>query len=190
MWGPKGSGLDQNCTCTTRPWRQQHETINRSLWYLVTGEIEGQGIVYGRTDERVSHKVDLSLTSRANKMKRRQVILQPIHKQNVDESASFDQTQSENTTSTYMKSFDETTGMHINCYDSSTYVLVKRGIRIANLNICHILNKMDELKILLSDKRSVDILGVCETFLNDDILDALITAGGFNFERKDRNVKS
>ena len=101
----------------------------------------------------------------------------------------FDEIQSENSTSTYMKSFDETTGMHINCYDSSTYVLVKRGIRIANLNICHILNKMDELKILLSDKRSVDILGVCEPFLNDDILDALITAGGFNFERKDRNVK-
>ena len=37
---PMGSGLDQNCTCTTRPWGQQHETINRSLRYLVTAEIE------------------------------------------------------------------------------------------------------------------------------------------------------
>ena len=33
LWGPRGSGLDQNCTCTTRPWGQQHETINRSLRY-------------------------------------------------------------------------------------------------------------------------------------------------------------
>ena len=48
--GPRGSGLDQNCTCTTRPWDQQQETINRSLRYLVTEEIEEQDIVYGQTD--------------------------------------------------------------------------------------------------------------------------------------------
>ena len=77
---PMGSGLDQNCTCTTRTRGQQHETINRSLRYLVREEIEEQDIVYGRTDrqtdelmdgrttdERVSHKLDCSLTSRANK---------------------------------------------------------------------------------------------------------------------------
>ena len=57
-----GSGLDKNCTCT-RPWDQHHETINRSLQYLVTGEIEEQDIVYGqtdgrRTDKRVSQKLD------------------------------------------------------------------------------------------------------------------------------------
>ena len=44
-----GSGPDQNCTCTTRQWGQQHETINRSLRYLVTEEIEEQHIVYGQT---------------------------------------------------------------------------------------------------------------------------------------------
>ena len=65
-----GSGLDQNCTCTTRPWSQQHYNINRSLQYLVTEEIEEQHIVYGQTDsrttdERVSHKLNWSLTSRA-----------------------------------------------------------------------------------------------------------------------------
>ena len=56
--GPKGSGLDQNCTCTTRPWGQQNVTINKYLRYLVTEEIEEQDIVYGQTDERVSHKLD------------------------------------------------------------------------------------------------------------------------------------
>ena len=67
-----GSWLDQNCTCTTRPWGQQHETINGSLRYLITEEIEEQHIVYGQTagwlddGQRVLHKLDWSLTSRAN----------------------------------------------------------------------------------------------------------------------------
>ena len=43
--------MDQNCTCTTRPWSQD-ETINGSLRYLVTEEIEEQYIVYGRTDRQ------------------------------------------------------------------------------------------------------------------------------------------
>ena len=68
--GPQGSGLDQNCTCTTRPWGQQNVTINRSLQYLITEEIKEQDIVYVQTDgrpddERVSHKLDWSSTSRA-----------------------------------------------------------------------------------------------------------------------------
>ena len=54
LLGPRGSGLDQNCTCTTRSWGQQNVTINRSLWYLVTEEIEEQDIVYGQTDRRTA----------------------------------------------------------------------------------------------------------------------------------------
>ena len=73
---------------------------------------------------------------------------------------------------------------HTGNNDLSTFGLVKRGLRIANLNICHILNKV------LSEKRSVDILGICETFLNSEISDELITADGFNFERRDREGKS
>ena len=68
--GPQGSGRDQNCTWTTRPWGQQNGTINRSLQYLTTEEIKEQDIVYVQTDgrpddERVSHKLDWSSTSRA-----------------------------------------------------------------------------------------------------------------------------
>ena len=67
--GPQGSGLDQNCTCTTRPWGQQNVTINMYLQYLITEEIKEQDIVYIQTDgrpdgERVSHKLDWSSTSR------------------------------------------------------------------------------------------------------------------------------
>ena len=70
--GPQGYGLDQNCTCTTRPWGQQTKnvTIIRYLQYLITVEIKEQDIVYVETDgrpddERVSHKLDWSSTSRA-----------------------------------------------------------------------------------------------------------------------------
>ena len=52
--GPMGSRLDQNCTHTTRPWGQQHETINRSLQYLVTEEIEEQHIVYEEADRQMA----------------------------------------------------------------------------------------------------------------------------------------
>ena len=94
------------------------------------------------------------------------------------------------TTSTTIKSnHDYTKSTNTLSDDFSTFGLVKRGLRIANLNICHILNKIDEIKLLLSEKRSVDILGVCETFLNSDVPDELITADGFNFERKDREGK-
>ena len=62
MWGPRGSGLDQNYTCTTRPWDQQHETINRFLRYLVTEEIEEQDIVYGQTDGRRTKGYRISST--------------------------------------------------------------------------------------------------------------------------------
>ena len=51
---PGGSGLDQNCTCRTRPWGRQNVTLNRSLRYLVTEEIEEQDIVYGQTDGRTT----------------------------------------------------------------------------------------------------------------------------------------
>ena len=49
---------------------QQNMTINRSLQYLITEDIKDQDIVYVQTDgrpddERVSHKLDWSSTTRA-----------------------------------------------------------------------------------------------------------------------------
>ena len=55
-----------------------------------------------------------------------------------------------------------------------------------NLNICHVLPKLDEVKLLLNDKCSVNILGLCETFLNDQVGDNELSIDGFSFERKDR----
>ena len=38
----------------TKRLGQQHETINRFLWYLVTEKIEEQDIVYGQTENKAS----------------------------------------------------------------------------------------------------------------------------------------
>ena len=39
LWGPMRFGLDINCTCTTRPKRQNDKTINESLQYLAAEEM-------------------------------------------------------------------------------------------------------------------------------------------------------
>ena len=72
--------------------------------------------------------------------------------------------------------------------NNTTFGLVKKGLRIGNLNVCHLLPKLDELKIILNDRCSVNILGVCETFLTEEIDNSLLDIEGFNFERKDRGV--
>ena len=61
-----------------------------------------------------------------------------------------------------------------------------RGIHIANLNIRHLKPKVDNLKVLLDQNKSIDILGLCETFLTDKIDNAQVYINGFNIERKDR----
>ena len=42
--------------------------------------------------------------------------------------------------------------------------------------------------ILLSESNQIDILGVCETFLNKSIDDTLLHIDRFSFERKDRDT--
>ena len=46
-----------------------------------------------------------------------------------------------------------------------------RGFHMANLNIRHIKPKVDNMKIMLDKSNSIDIFGVCETFLNGTISD-------------------
>ena len=67
LWGPRGSGLDQNCTCTTRPWGQQNVTMNRYLLYLVTEEIEEQDIVYRQIDRQTVRQTDRRTAGRRTK---------------------------------------------------------------------------------------------------------------------------
>ena len=61
----------------------------------------------------------------------------------------------------------------------------RRGIHIANLNIRHLKPKVDQMKILLDQSNSIDIFGLCKTFLNESIDNSSIQINGYNIERKD-----
>ena len=61
-----------------------------------------------------------------------------------------------------------------------------KGIHICNLNIRHILPKIDDIRITLSSENGPDILGMCETILKKNNPDSQLSINGFNFMRKDR----
>ena len=55
---------------------------------------------------------------------------------------------------------------------ASTLKFSKKGLHIVSLNIQHFLPKLDEIKyVLLSEKCNVDVIGFCETFLNENLSD-------------------
>ena len=44
---------------------------------------------------------------------------------------------------------------------------------MGNINICHLNGQLDELRMMFSDTKSKDILGICETFLDKKTPDSL-----------------
>ena len=56
------------------------------------------------------------------------------------------------------------------------------------MNVRHLLPKLDELRISMACENGPDVLGICETFLNDDISCNQLTVNGFDHIRKDRSV--
>ena len=64
-----------------------------------------------------------------------------------------------------------------------------KGISIASLNICHLLPKIDNIKHIL-DKSDLDILCLCETFLDNNVVDEELQVPGYNFYRQDRTAAS
>ena len=73
--------------------------------------------------------------------------------------------------------------------ERNTFFYKKKGLHVANLNIQHLLPKLDEIKFHLSLPNSTDILGLCETFLNQSIENKQIHINNFKIERKDRSGK-
>ena len=61
-----------------------------------------------------------------------------------------------------------------------------KGLHLCNLNVQHILPKLDEFRILLANRNGPDIFGACETFLEPENLDNQIAIDGYDFLRKDR----
>ena len=73
-----------------------------------------------------------------------------------------------------------------NSSNNCAFEFKRRGTHIANLNIRHLKPKVDNMKILLNQANSIDIFGLCETFLNETVDNDQVHINGFKFERKDR----
>ena len=61
-----------------------------------------------------------------------------------------------------------------------------KGLHSCNLNIRHIIPKLDELRLMIDNGKSPDITGFCETFLTNSASDNQVNVEGFDVIRKDR----
>ena len=61
-----------------------------------------------------------------------------------------------------------------------------RGIQFCNLNIRHLKPKIDDLRIILSPEKTINVFGICETFLTPAIDNISINIQGYKIERKNR----
>ena len=62
-----------------------------------------------------------------------------------------------------------------------------KGLHFCNLNIRHLVPKLDELRLALAADNGPDIFGICETFLDCNVPDCQLNIQGFDFMRKDRS---
>ena len=72
-------------------------------------------------------------------------------------------------------------------YRSLEDVRSSRGLRIAHLNIRSLRNKLDSLRLEGLDNRTIDILTLSETWLDDCYEDSHVTIPGYNCIRLDRS---
>ena len=66
------------------------------------------------------------------------------------------------------------------------FAFSSKGLHVTNLNVRHLLSKLDELRLILASKTGPDILGLCETFLDSDVPDNLISVADYALLPKDR----
>ena len=74
------------------------------------------------------------------------------------------------------------TGISIN----TDLIFRSRGLHLCNLNISHLVPKLEELRISMTHNQCPDIL-VCETFLTNSVSDEQFKLEGFDLIRKDRS---
>ncbi len=63
---------------------------------------------------------------------------------------------------------------------------IKRGFKIAHLNVRSLVKNVDQLRIYLQDQQ-FDVVSINETMLDDTVADLEIFIGGYDIIRKDRN---
>ena len=62
-----------------------------------------------------------------------------------------------------------------------------KGIHLCNLNIRHIVPKLDKLRLTVAINNGPDIFGLCETFLDGTVSYRQVCINEFDFLRKDRS---
>ena len=65
-----------------------------------------------------------------------------------------------------------------------------KGLKIFHQNIHGLINKLDNIKILLGESRQIHVLGMTETKLDNSILDAEIAIDGYTAIRRVRTSGS
>ena len=66
-------------------------------------------------------------------------------------------------------------------------IFESKGHDFCNLNIQHIVSKIDELRITMAHEHSPDIFGMCETFVTSSVSEDQMAVDGFDLMRKDRS---
>ena len=59
-----------------------------------------------------------------------------------------------------------------------------KGLHYCNLNVCHLIPKMDEFRIVMATGKCPDILGKCETFLEPNVPDSQVNLASYDFFTK------
>ena len=63
-----------------------------------------------------------------------------------------------------------------------------KGLHFTHLNVQYLYPKLDEIKLLLHDQDNIDILCLCETFLNEKFSDNELQIDTYQMTRKDRQA--
>ena len=80
----------------------------------------------------------------------------------------------------YISQDSESQSPHMNAWFET------KGLHTSHLNIHFLYPKLDEIKYLTSNQQNIDILCLCETFLNTEFSDNDLKISNYNFFRKDR----
>ena len=85
-----------------------------------------------------------------------------------------------------MNTSELSTSNNIETNKLTDFVFSSNGLHVS-YNVRHILPKIDEIRILMSNENSPHNLGLCETFLRTNNPDSQVSVDGYNFFRKDHS---
>ena len=97
-------------------------------------------------------------------------------RQNTVENSSWEQSQTKTASNQFetARNLDHLQILKQQLNLSCQYNFKSKGIHVANLYIRHLKPNIDELRIMLDLSNSIDIFGVCETFLNQLVDDSTV----------------